>query len=219
MIGGYISPSKLNVKTVSIYILLYINHHGTSLGLLAETFCEISRDNNPEVISSNPSSCAHNFKQRKVVFFFLLECYWESEQHQNCLWDLVLQHLCPSTCWLCWSLNRAQVFVLCESDAGLNRLSNLFWIFWLIHCASTTTLVADIVTRLCIHQYVKCFFSVNILQRRLCEKNQSTLQPIRWRQCGNLRFSHFLPIFISITWQTGRLSEVAVLCDLWQTQW
>ena len=71
MIGGYISPSKLNVKTVSIYILLYINHHGTSLGLLAETFCEISRDNNLEVISSNPSSCAHNFKQRKVVFFFI----------------------------------------------------------------------------------------------------------------------------------------------------
>lgn len=69
MIGEHISTSTLTVKTVSVYILLYINHHGASLGLLAETLCALSRVNNRTVISSNPSSCAHDFKQRRDFFF------------------------------------------------------------------------------------------------------------------------------------------------------
>lgn len=41
----------------------------------------------------------------------------------------------------------------------------------------------------------------------------------QWWQRGNLQFPLFLPISISITLQIEQLSEVAVLCDLWQTQW
>lgn len=173
------------MKTVSVYILLYISHHGTSLGLLAETLCALSRVNNRTVISTNPSSCAHDFKQRR--HFFYLESHWESEQHQNCLWDAVLQHLCPSTCWLIEVLEFKSGSSLKAMQVWTGYQSFLEYSVWYIIpppplwrqiswpvCASVSPFNA----------FPSTFWG-DSFERRKKKKVFSIPQPIRWRRCGN----------------------------------
>lgn len=171
----------LTVKTVSVYI----SHHGTSLGLLAETLCALSRVNNRTVISTNPSSCAHDFKQRR--HFFYLESHWESEQHQNCLWDAVLQHLCPSTCWLIEVLEFKSGSSLKAMQVWTGYQSFLEYSVWYIIpppplwrqiswpvCASVSPFNA----------FPSTFWG-DSFERRKKKKVFSIPQPIRWRRCGN----------------------------------
>lgn len=74
---------------------------------------------------------------------------------------------------------------------------------------------------------VYCWFVLEVQGHLLWERLKYSISAVwtlysvvnRWWQCGNPKYPNFPPIFISITWQMEQLSEVAVLCDLWQTQW